>query len=1081
MQHHVNPLLMNAHALPVDIREAHAQAGNHLRVSTHPLLGLPVTPFVVYRAVPDSRKILVKRKVASYIDDVTGLPLSPPFNMQSGQSVSVYLALRQNEQCLWANLIANAEKDGSRDDGRPVIIRPRDDRDGQGAAFHVDAFMASTTGRGPAIIGRRSEVPFTFSAPNIVQLRVHGAGTVFGIEWIEAHDTQRLEYEPYTVMCLPHEGGARYLPIQTPIALAAAHVSAQAPKRLPLQEAPGIPAPGAAPIATILQELQRVASFSGKLEEDLKALIDDTSVPQLEQTVTEHVTDADGKVLLDDKGNPAGSSTTRRLQRVLGALADPGTATGFGYKMRDDTFVEIEDRIVFYRVYGFFEDVGAGASDDVGVEPVQQIVDAAMGLVPPTDRNLEGGLVFKRYATLVKKLSIGKPVGPLKDPIPGKPRSFVMLQTHAIADRQAPLEQPDPVTIRKTLHRTWLPGPPPDARREVEIQLADVRVAGLLAAARRAPAGSGVVEGLNRKNDKGFHLPIVLATNIDDETGDPVGEPGTGFIADRQAAASAIDYAVAQQDRFGRWSEWTSKTASAGLRPKPPRPVVQAYYRQPDIAEAASKGGRVTVFVAVPDAVDLAPGSLELSHARVFINDPLAPLQQHDLAEADKIAVPGQSGSFRVELRIEGPVLALLEQRRLTINARWFDTANRQSVLSENIRLNLVDPRPPLQLSVPPFLLYSARPDVTGLAWVEHRWNAQPGVNHAIYYCDENRLRVHLEQENQAALLAQIDAASDAAVRAGVYRDNAGVFPDYLFERLDDVMADFPGNEVGFRHGVSGSLRVLSVYKIAAESASGSKPDLRDLPIILYGVPNSDPPQQPTLKVRPVEPLSGESDYVVEATITVLAGVTPASTWRLRRTRTGTQRLSNMPIVATGSIGAPDADTGRQSASYRDDGKVLIAPTAQLTPWTRYTYRVEVQGAPESGSSPPVPGRWSVASEPVSVVLIPDSPPGTPALVNLSGTAVAGGMRNVSLTLTHPQRLSGGISGFYTVRVDRRLPGGVLETLGTHDIVQPDEPLRFSGVPDSTSGEVVPLGTLYIVILSDPLGRSAAPLNATLS
>ncbi|MEL6425547.1 MAG: hypothetical protein AAFQ33_08845, partial [Pseudomonadota bacterium] len=74
-----NPILINAHALPTDIDEPHAQAGNHLRVATHPELGLPVAPFIVHRAIAESRKGLNTRQTATFLDkndQVVSLPFT---------------------------------------------------------------------------------------------------------------------------------------------------------------------------------------------------------------------------------------------------------------------------------------------------------------------------------------------------------------------------------------------------------------------------------------------------------------------------------------------------------------------------------------------------------------------------------------------------------------------------------------------------------------------------------------------------------------------------------------------------------------------------------------------------------------------------------------------------------------------------------------------------------------------------------------------------------------------------------------------------------------------------------------------
>ena len=47
----VSPTLFNGHGLAAAISEHHAQPGCHVRVNTHPLLGLPVAPFIIWRGV----------------------------------------------------------------------------------------------------------------------------------------------------------------------------------------------------------------------------------------------------------------------------------------------------------------------------------------------------------------------------------------------------------------------------------------------------------------------------------------------------------------------------------------------------------------------------------------------------------------------------------------------------------------------------------------------------------------------------------------------------------------------------------------------------------------------------------------------------------------------------------------------------------------------------------------------------------------------------------------------------------------------------------------------------------------------
>jgi hypothetical protein len=364
---------------------------------------------------------------------------------------------------------------------------------------------------------------------------------------------------------------------------------------------------------------------------------------------------------------------------------------------------------------------------------------------------------------------------------------------------------------------------------------------------------------------------------------------------------------------------------------------------------------------------------------------------------------------------------------------------------------------------------------------VEHRWTppAEPPL-YAVYYTDENRIRSHLETESETAVLEAIDAAPNAAARAGVLRANQGLLPDHLFERIDDVVQPFNSGQIGFRHGVSGSLRILSGYKIAAESPNGGKPDLRALDILFFGVPNSDPPPRPTLRIRPGVPETGEPDYVAAIDIDLVAGVTEGQTWRLRRTRGAASPVTALPVVTTGVMGPKDAATGIQTARYRDAGPVQIAPTAQLQPWVRYAWVAEIQGAPESGSEATgraVPGRWSQPSDPVYLTLVPSAPPEAPGFDRFNGSAAPGGLSNVLLRLTHPGPVDGASMGRFRLRVSRRLPGEAMVILSEEDL-DPRPPLT---APGGGEDEVVPFGAEYRVVLIDPVGRASAALAVTLS
>ena len=91
----------------------HAQIGNHLRVNTHPLLGLPVAPFVVHRA--DIRVGSAnKRTTASFFDD-EGNSLSLPIDVTPDRPVNARMVRGVDDVCIWAQIIAEPDR------GRPGI------------------------------------------------------------------------------------------------------------------------------------------------------------------------------------------------------------------------------------------------------------------------------------------------------------------------------------------------------------------------------------------------------------------------------------------------------------------------------------------------------------------------------------------------------------------------------------------------------------------------------------------------------------------------------------------------------------------------------------------------------------------------------------------------------------------------------------------------------------------------------------------------------------------------------------------------------------------------------------------------
>jgi hypothetical protein len=1063
----VTPALFGAHALPCTSSESHARAGNHLRLHHHPLFGLPVAPFIIERAVMDSPKPLRRRHNAVRFYTASGVEITPPFNVHPDSPVTARIATRPFETCIWAELLAytTPSSTGMRTHGfgaGPAMSLPMSPPE-PAPVLHVTAFLTSALG--PAPIGSRSGPPFAFSGPGLVELLIQGSGTVNGLDWVEQRDEQRLDYAPFMVLSLPHQGGPRYLGLPNAATLADLRVREQSPYRRPLQDCPQTPPPFAAPPHSTTDELARVHALVDGLATDLDQLIR-ASGPLGSVTSSEPI--------FDETGRSIGSMSQALLHRIQQQQGDPGTATHLGYKTLDTGMADFETPLVFYRITGWF------AAPPPPTTAAERLLASLLALLPPENRSIDPA----KFETMLDSMLAHQQLRTTPESRRrfSEPGPFIGATCIAIADRRAPLDPMEPPAITRATSQEWLPGRP--GRRSIGIGLAGVFVGGLLAAQKRTPPAAFATTTLNRRTTSGWHLPIMLSLSGDPAAG-PSPRPGTGLLTDDDADGGPIGYAVAQQDRFGRFSGWASRTAAAAVRPLPPRADVTGYYTPAPVASAATSGGTILIHIPVPRPATLAPGSHPLREVRLTLRDErLGTTTTLTLAASTAVTAGTQ---LRIELTRTGPILDPTEVRFLTLQARWIDTASQEGPLSEPFPLRLHDLRPPPQLSLPDRLQYSARPDVTGLAIIEHRWQPVPGqASFGVYYTDETRMRAQLASLGApgAALLAELDAAPDAAARATIWRRERTRLPDHIFERLDGVVRETSGGGRAFRHPVSGSLRVLSAYKIAAESASGARPLLAGLDLLLFGVPNADPPPRPLLSLSPTDPVDTEPPIVVAAEIRIQPGASIGHRWRLRRTATATANPLTMPVVAEGPLPPPDPATGEQHITVRDSGPLLIAPDARLRPWMRYAWTVEVQAPPESGSvaaGAPVPGLWSPASNPVSLVIVPPQPPAAPSALTLSGTPASGsagpGLANVSLAVSHPGPLQGGVLGAFRVRLVRQRPDQPPEVFLEQDIAEAGD---FT-LAVSATGEVLPAGTRFTLTLFDPVGRASPPASATLT
>jgi hypothetical protein len=114
-------------------------------------------------------------------------------------------------------------------------------------------------------------------------------------------------------------------------------------------------------------------------------------------------------------------------------------------------------------------------------------------------------------------------------------------------------------------------------------------------------------------------------------------------------------------------------------------------------------------------------------------------------------------------------------------------------------------------------------------------------------------------------------------------------------------------------------------------------------------------------------------------------------------------------------------------------------------------------------------------------MLVPPRVPEPAEAVTASGTPVGGGdFTGVEVSFSHPRVLSGGAAGSYRVRVMRREPGGSMEALAEVEAGGAAGPYAVSGMRPGDAADQVASGTLYRLVIIDPLGRESAPAEGTL-
>ena len=1052
--------------------DTHLAEGLHHRVVTNPLIGLPVAPLVIGRTVwtPSELKSFGRSDVL-WIDS-RGSVLSLPFTVAPDNPVTGHLPVGQ---CCWARIDARVTKSpvpvpGPVNPRLPVRPRlpltPRLQLDRTPPVSSVRTVGLRIEGRvttpyGDAPVAVRSAAPYDVYASHLERLVITGSGVVTGVRWIPAAAVTKVGF--HTVVELPTRPGPRYTGPEGSTA-ALDRVKVGAPTRYGLHESPGVAGPAACDPSTPAEEVDRVDALTATLRPTLDQLVNDTSATQTALTVSEPVYDHTGREL--------GTSERFLLPELLHAATDPGLARWLGF-LGADRKAQEDNGIVIYTVHAVFapdwkkiDELGLRSTLPAKVDdPVEAIVRLIDGMDLSWLKDLSVDL--KTSAHLVMGVVLAATVG-------------------------APLDLPSSPGLSVGTDGPWLPGTAPQARRELSATLAALVAGAGLASAIAQPNGTAAA-ARNPVDGRGRGRLITPGRSLV-ATG-----PTDGEVRDRLTDDRGGSWQVAQIDWFGRWSGWSRRGFVAGVRPQPPSPVLTATTRPPTVPQPSPGGplaGVVRVEVAVPPVAGLPAGGRLLDDLELTVRSAGLPatVTRHPLSDP---AHPPET----LVIEVPGPELLPTRSGQVTLTARWLDTANVASNPSSPRTVTLHDPRPPAAVVLSPTLTYTARPDATGHAQTTLAWTStedQPYFR--VFVADETTLRAKLADiaagrpspgdsgqappaADAAALLTALDTAAGDPARGAVWADHRHQLPRRWWLQLTgEPLARVTGGPTRYTHEVSGSLTVLVLYRIVSVSAASVESDFATSPLLPRRVPNALVPATPAITVRPET--DGAQNLIARITVAVPSGPAAAARYRLRRA-TGSTATMLMPIVAEGAVptDAPtDMPTDMPTAANRpqtfhvvDHGDGPQGPRSSLNPWLRYHWRLEVQGPPAPGGGPA--GEWSPASAVASTVTMPTAAPAPVAALAISQDGAGRHVR-----FTHPEPLSGGATTGYVVDVYRQRPGEVMRLLTSVPGQAPPPVGRgtlVTGTFDVVDAEpVLPSGTAYRVVVTDPIGRASTPSAA---
>ncbi len=983
--------------------DPHLAAGAHLRVMPARVLGLPVAPLLVEKQVRDLPEEMSDDVLWT---DARGDLISPAFDLSAAGPATAWLPPEPGNPVIYAEVLVKGDDKGVR----------------------VDAIVSGTYG--DAAVASADVPRYQVCATGMERLLVSGVGEVLGVRVLRLDDLKvGPPREPWRLLALPVEDAARYRGIQNAEGEAKDRVYRGAPQRFGLHDEPAAPDPASCSPLDPADEFDRALTvYDARVAKLLDSVLNDTSALPPDVMMP-----AEPMVGVASSAHTVNATMSApALAGVLQSGLDPSMGRWLGLVEHDDspgdpdylTVYTVRGAWVEYPQAGWSLFLGSllGGPDDPNAFPLP-LPDLAA-------HSREGGFLDLWTVAAV---------------VPGRLAAALTPPSCGVG-----------VDLGWQQEAT-----PPSQTRHVALPLAGLGPAAQVALARETPALVGLNTRLPDVLGAGPDRAIAIVPAVLAAAGSgPATATGQGEVHDRMAPAAASTYRVAQSDWFGRWSQWAPGSVGPGVRPKLPTPLLEASYADPAVAGG---DGNVVVRCVQPRPGDLAAGGVPVDRLELEF-EVQAGVWTPSSVPAEAALADGRAPTLVGTAQVPG--LGLAERRRIQVRGRWVDTASATSDYGVTATY-AVDPRAPEPLVLPDTLEYATRADALGRCRVDLAWTATAGTAYRVLMSDETTMRQRLatlrDQGSAAAqqCLDALAAAHGAPARATVFRNHAGLFDRSCFELLTPmVLLASSSGPMSYVHEVSGSLRVLIFYKVLPVSVLhlgpplelGGETSFASSALLIRGVPNSAPPPVPGLVVRRDPDQAGR----VHLTVDVPAGQTTPVAVRIRRSRVQSADPLAMPVAKT-------VTPTQWPALIDDDGPTSWDPAAQLDPWWTFTWVVEVQGAPEPGST--VPGLWSQPSPPASLRLLPPEPTGVTPIAVIPGAGV------VDVSFSHSDPLDGQPLGEYRFALYRVVPGIPPEASPVGAEVE----ASMARLADETyalqdaAGQ--PAGTMYVVEVVDPLGR----------